>query len=122
MALFDTGRLCLKIAGRDAGKRCVVVEVLDHAYVLVDGETRRKKVNTKHLEPLAEMIEIDSGASHEEIKAAFKKLGLEIKDAKAKSATPKQLKQKAKKSAPAVEKKKVSGKEKSKKKAEEKKE
>lgn len=100
MALFDIGRICIKLAGRDAGKKCVVVDMVDATYVLVDGETRRKKVNTKHLEPLAEIMEIDSGASHEAVKAVFKGLGIEIKDTKPKSAAPKQVKHKAKREAP----------------------
>ena len=47
--MFDVGRVCLKIAGRDAGKKCVVVEKLEGKYVLIDGMTRRKKCNTLHL-------------------------------------------------------------------------
>jgi large subunit ribosomal protein L14e len=97
MTLFDVGRLCLKLAGRDAGKKCVVVDVIDNAYVVVDGETRRKKVNVKHLEPLEETIDLNAGASHEVVKSAFKKLGLEVSDKKPRNAAPKPLKQKAKK-------------------------
>ncbi len=114
MALFEVGRLCVKLAGRDAGRKCVVVEQLDNAYVLVDGATRRKKVNIKHLEPLAETIDVNSGASHEEVRATFKKLGLEVFDSKPKQ-TPqrkkhlKKVKDKAEKKAvkakPKVEKK-----------------
>jgi len=94
MTLFDVGRVCVKIAGRDAGKKCVVVDVVDSAYVLVDGETRRKKVNTKHLEPLAEIIDVQAGASHDAIKSAFKKLGLEVADHKSRAANAKPVKQK----------------------------
>lgn len=61
MSIFDTGRLCMKIAGRDAGRTCVVVEPIDNTFVLVDGDVRRKKVNVKHLEPLPEMISIAKG-------------------------------------------------------------
>ena len=76
MSIFDVGRLCMKIAGRDAGRTCVVVEKLDNIFVLVDGDTRRRKVNLKHLEPLPEMMELGSGASHEVVSREFKKLGL----------------------------------------------
>ncbi len=91
MALFEVGRMCVKLAGRDAGRKCIVVEQLDNTYVLVDGATRRKKVNLKHLEPLAETIELNSGASHEEVKAAFKNLGLDVFDSKPKQ-TPQRKK------------------------------
>lgn len=86
MALFEVGRLCVKLAGRDAGLKCVVVDVVDNVYVLVDGETRRKKVNTRHLEPLEEVIEIKAGASHEEVKKALHKKGLIVRESKPKQA------------------------------------
>ena len=45
MSIFEVGRICVKLAGRDAGSKCVIVEELDNHYVLVDGDVRRKKVN-----------------------------------------------------------------------------
>jgi len=77
--MFEVGRLCVKIAGRDAGKKCVVVEVLDRTYVLVDGETRRRKCNIAHLEPMDNVLDIQKGASHESVTAALKKEGLEAR-------------------------------------------
>jgi large subunit ribosomal protein L14e len=85
MSLFSIGRLCMKIAGRDAGLTCVVVEEFDNNYVLVDGITRRKKVNVKHLEPLDKVIELSKGASHEDVKSALLKEGIEVKDTKPKN-------------------------------------
>ena len=29
--MFDIGRVCMKIAGRDAGKKCVIIDVVDDA-------------------------------------------------------------------------------------------
>lgn len=84
MSIFDVGRVCMKIAGRDAGRTCVVVEQLETTFVLVDGDTRRKKVNVRHLEPLPEMITITKGAAHEEVIAEFKKLGLPVWETKPK--------------------------------------
>lgn len=84
MSIFDVGRLCMKIAGRDAGRTCVVVEQLDNTFVLVDGDTRRRKVNLKHLEPLPEMVELGKGASHEVVSREFKKLGLPVWETKPK--------------------------------------
>lgn len=85
MALFDIGRMVMKIAGRDAGRKAVVVEVLDTNYVLIDGDTRRKKVNIKHLEPLAQTLNIEPGASHEDVKKEFEKLGLTVWKTKGKT-------------------------------------
>lgn len=41
--MLEVGRVCVKTAGRDATKLCVVVEEIDETFVLVDGNTRRKK-------------------------------------------------------------------------------
>ena len=82
--MFDIGRLAVKIAGRDAGKHCVVVDVVDSLHVLVDGETRRRKVNVKHLEPLNKVIELEKGASHDDVRKEFEKLGMEVLDTKKK--------------------------------------
>ena len=52
--MIDIGRVCIKLAGRDAGKKCVIVGILDDKTVMIDGETRRRKCNILHLEPLKE--------------------------------------------------------------------
>jgi len=82
--MIQIGRLCMKTAGRDAGCKCVVVDILDDNYVLIDGETRRRKCNVLHLEPLKEVIDMKKGASHENVKAEFKKLKLEVRETKPK--------------------------------------
>ncbi|MEM0358726.1 MAG: 50S ribosomal protein L14e [Candidatus Hadarchaeales archaeon] len=47
------GRVCVKLAGKEAGRKCVVVEVLDDTYVVVVGKgVKRRRCNVKHLEPL----------------------------------------------------------------------
>ena len=99
MSLYTVGRLCLKIAGRDAGKKCVIIENVDDTFVLIDGATRRKKVNVRHLEPLAATVEIKAKASHEDVNAAFDKLGIEVWNKKSKkvSERPKQVRKVASK-------------------------
>ncbi len=82
--MFEVGRVCMKIAGRDAGKKCVVVDVLDKGYVLVDGETRRRKVNARHLEPLMQVVDVKRGASHGEVAGV---LGMKVKEKKVKQKT-----------------------------------
>lgn len=106
--MIEPGRLCVKIAGRDAGKKCVIVEVLDKTFVMIDGETRRRKCNVKHLEPLKETLPLKKGAAHTAVVTEFKKLGIEIKETKPKKAKekPKQVRaEQRKKLAKAEEKK-----------------
>lgn len=103
MSLFEVGRLCVKIAGRDAGNKCVVVEDLGNGYVVIDGGVRRRTVNVKHLEPLAEIIKIKEKAAHEDVKAAFDELGLEAWKKKSKVAVERPKKHKKQKERSAEE-------------------
>jgi len=105
MSIFEVGRLCVKIAGRDAGRTCVVVEEMSNGYVVVDGDVRRKKVNVRHLEPLDKTVSVKSKASSADVKKAFEKEGLSVWETKAKKVAERPKKMKAKKEAPAVEKK-----------------
>jgi large subunit ribosomal protein L14e len=108
MGICDVGRVCVKIAGRDARKKCVVVEVIDDKYVLIDGETRRRKCNTEHLEPLDRVIELESGANNATVVDALKAEGIvcALKKESVKQPQPRPKKQKVvKKKAPAKEKK-----------------
>jgi large subunit ribosomal protein L14e len=74
--MVDIGRVCVKIAGRDAGKKCVVIDVLGKEMVMIEGETRRRKCNVAHIEPLDKKVDIKKGASHEDVMAALKSAGL----------------------------------------------
>jgi len=56
MTVYNVGRICLKIAGRDAGQKCVILDKKDDK-VLIDGQTRRRYVNPEHLEPLSNTLE-----------------------------------------------------------------
>ena len=85
--MIEVGRLCIKTAGRDAGLKCVIVDVLDDKFVLIDGETRRRKCNILHLEPLKDTIKIKKNASHESIKKEFETLGLKVMETKPKPKT-----------------------------------
>ncbi len=86
--MFELGRLAVKIAGRDAGKKCVVVDILENGRVLIDGETRRKPCNLKHLEPLPHILPIQRDISHEDLKKELKKVGIDIRETKPKAAAP----------------------------------
>lgn len=82
--MIDVGRLCMKIAGRDAGKIGVVVDVIDSNTVLLDGDLRRRKVSKAHIEPLGKTIGLEKNASHEIVVAELKKAGYEVVDRKSK--------------------------------------
>lgn len=99
--IFDVGTVCVKLAGRDAGKKCVVVEVIDDTYVLIDGQTRRRKCNVYHLEPLKTQLKISKGASSDAVAKAFKEINVEIASAsKPKKAAQRPKHMRAKKAAP----------------------
>jgi len=76
--IFEIGRLCIKTAGRDKDLECIVINILENGYVLIDGNTRRKKVNIKHLKPLNQLVNIKKNASHDEVEKALAQLGIEI--------------------------------------------
>lgn len=82
--VYEIGRLCLKLAGRDSRKHAVIVDILDDIYVLIDGQTRRRKCNIKHLEPLAKVIKIKKRAPHKDVVQALKKEGIKVVEKKAK--------------------------------------
>lgn len=104
MSIFEVGRLCVKIAGRDAGRTCIVVEAMGNGYVVVDGDVRRKKVNVRHLEPLDGTVELKAKADHAVVAKAFEKLGLAAWETKAKKVAERPKRMKAKE-APVEEKK-----------------
>jgi large subunit ribosomal protein L14e len=108
--MIEVGRLCVKIAGRDAGGKCVIVDVLDDKFVTIDGNVRRRKCNVAHLEPLKDVITIDKGASHDSVKKEFEKLKIPVWETKAKPKTEKPKKVRGKKKK--VEEKGVKGKKK----------
>ena len=82
------GRVAVKLAGRDAGKKCVIVDVLDNNYVLIDGEVRRRKVNVSHLELLPQKVDVAKGAETSALKAVFDELGFTVRETTPKKAAP----------------------------------
>lgn len=59
MPLLETGRLCIKKLGRDAGSKAVVTGVVDDRFVMIMTATRQKerKCNVSHLEFLNETVD-----------------------------------------------------------------
>jgi len=80
MSVYDIGRLCVKTMGRETGYYCVIVDIIDKNYLLIDGlKVRRRRVNYNHIEPIADVLEIKKGATHEQVEAAIKKAKLDKK-------------------------------------------
>lgn len=72
MPAIEIGRLCIKKAGRESGRKCVIVDVMDKSFVLVTGPkkvsgVKRRRANINHVAPLEETIQIKRGASDEEV-------------------------------------------------------
>ena len=42
MASIEVGRVCVKTAGREAGEKCAIVEIIDENFVEVVGEAVAK--------------------------------------------------------------------------------
>ncbi|MCY0868825.1 MAG: 50S ribosomal protein L14e [Desulfurococcus sp.] len=81
MPAIEIGRICVKVAGREAGRKCVVVDIIDENFVLITGPrtltgVKRRKVNIKHIEPTEKSIRIPRGASDEEVLKAIGESGL----------------------------------------------
>lgn len=71
MVSIEKGRVCIKTAGREAGEKCVIVEIIDEKFVEVLGESvKNRRCNIAHLEPTAETIEVSD--DEEAMKAALK--------------------------------------------------
>ena len=81
----------MKLAGRDAGKKGVIIEIIDNQFVILDGATRRKKVNVKHLEPMEQIVKIKDKASHQEVKSVLEKVGIIVTDKKSKKPAQRQF-------------------------------
>lgn len=95
--MIEIGRICIKLAGRDAGREAVIVDILKDNYVLIDGNVRRRKCNIAHLEPTSKKIELKKNASHEDVKKEFSKLKLAVWETKPKEKKERPRKQRRKK-------------------------
>ncbi|MEM5814536.1 MAG: hypothetical protein QXD77_01855 [Candidatus Aenigmatarchaeota archaeon] len=78
--LIEKGRVCLKIAGREAGKYCVVLEQPKEGFVTIAGPktvtgVKRRKCSVFHIEPTENMIEV-GGSTDSELESAWKGSGL----------------------------------------------
>ena len=80
MAAMEVGRICIKTVGRESGKKCIIVDIVDKNFVLITGPRtvsgiKRRRANINHLEPTQEKIDINRGATDEEVTEALKTAG-----------------------------------------------
>ena len=80
MPAIEVGRICVKQAGRENGKKCVVIDVMDKSFVLVTGPKKitgikRRRVNINHVKPLQDKIEVKRGASDDEVTQVLEAAG-----------------------------------------------
>ncbi len=78
---IEVGRICVKLLGREAGRKCIIVDIIDDNFVLVTGPksltgVKRRRANINHIEPLDKKIDIPKGASDEEVLKAIEAAGL----------------------------------------------
>jgi large subunit ribosomal protein L14e len=81
MPAIEVGRICVKTFGREAGRKCVIVDIVDENFVLVTGPknisgVRRRRANINHIEPLDKKISIEKGASDDDVAKKLEKEGL----------------------------------------------
>uniref|UniRef100_A0A7C4FI53 Large ribosomal subunit protein eL14 n=1 Tax=Ignisphaera aggregans TaxID=334771 RepID=A0A7C4FI53_9CREN len=81
MPVIEVGRICVKVAGREAGRKCVIVDIIDENFILVTGPkqltgVKRRRCNLNHVEVLDKKIDIQKGASDEEVLRALEQAGL----------------------------------------------
>jgi large subunit ribosomal protein L14e len=77
---IEVGRICVKQTGREQGKKCVVIDVMDKSFILVTGPKKltgikRRRDNLNHVSPLDDKIEVKRGASDEEVTQALDAAG-----------------------------------------------
>ena len=72
MPAIEVGRICVKQIGRENGKQCVIIDVMDKSFVIITGPkavtgVKRKRANMSHIMPLQDKVELKKGASDEEV-------------------------------------------------------
>jgi large subunit ribosomal protein L14e len=77
---IEVGRICVKLTGRETGRKCVIVDIMDKSFVLITGPKtvtgiKRRRANMNHIEPIQDKLEIKRGASDEEVTEALKASG-----------------------------------------------
>ena len=75
---LDVGRICIKKTGRERGKKCLIVDLVDENFVIISGPqsitgVRRRRSNVNHVQVTDEIVNFKKGASDEDIVKAVEK-------------------------------------------------
>ena len=81
MVAFEIGRVCIKTAGREAGKYCTILNKENNSFVLVTGPRlltgiKRRRCNVNHLQPTDHKLDIKENTTDEDVIAAYDKAGV----------------------------------------------
>ncbi len=81
MAAIEIGRVCVKVAGKDSAKYCIITGVDKDGMVEITGPKpitgiKRKNCNPAHLEPTKDKVEIKDKAIDEDVIKAIESAGL----------------------------------------------
>lgn len=76
MPAVEVGRICVKITGREAGKKCIIVDVIDKNFLLITGPkqvngVKRRRVNVGHVELTEKKVNVSRGESDDELMKAL---------------------------------------------------
>jgi len=76
MAGLETGMVCIKTKGKEAGRKAVIVELGKNAeHAIIEGPfVKKRKCNIKHLLPTGKRIELKKKASKKEIAELLEKV------------------------------------------------
>ncbi|MCI4455235.1 MAG: 50S ribosomal protein L14e [Sulfolobus sp.] len=77
MAVIEVGRIVVKTRGREAGRKAVIVDIVDNNFVIITGPksvtgVKRRKVNINHVEPTDKKIDIPKGADDKTVEDKLK--------------------------------------------------
>ncbi|MHA2358086.1 MAG: 50S ribosomal protein L14e [Candidatus Heimdallarchaeaceae archaeon] len=78
MTAIQVGRIVVKTNGREAGKKAVIVDLVNQNFVLITGPKsitgiKRRRCNIGHIEPTDKTTSIKRDATDEEVIAAIEK-------------------------------------------------
>lgn len=80
--LIDIGRIIVILRGRRAGKKAVIVDIIDENFVLITGPkelngVKRRRMNIDHIMPLKFKLDIPRGADDNKVLEEIKNKELE---------------------------------------------
>ena len=65
---MEIGSVCIKLCGREAGEKAVVIGKVDEKYVSVMGpKVRKRKCNIAHLFPTGKTIKVTKSVTQKEL-------------------------------------------------------